>query len=187
MSRKYNIRTSSNKCGNKLSRVFHLLSDEERIFGISSNRTAAKRCYLYCLRFKCSVEQYVDDLLSYYANLASESLRFFCDYLNDHHISLKTLISAYTSAFTQLPHDVDMLLYDNSNQSLEFLLNDHGLTLTDLYDDTGHLISFSCYDYINTPEFKKYSDSILQKRFEFSQKRLFTHYTNQINCNYETF
>ena len=132
VSRKYNIRTSSNQCGNKLSRVFHLLSDEERIFGISSNRTAAKRCYLYCLRFKCSVEQYVDDLISYYAHLASESLRFFCDYLNDHHISLKTLISAYTSAFTQLPYDVDMLVYDNSNQSLEFLLNDHGLTLTDL-------------------------------------------------------
>ena len=80
-----------------------------------------------------------------------------------------------------------MLVYDNSNQSLEFLLNDHGLTLIDLYDDTGHLISFSCYDYINTPEFKKYSDSILKKRFEFNQKRLFTHYTNQINCNYETF
>ena len=133
------------------------------------------------------VEQYVDDLISYYAHLASESLRFFCDYLNDHHLSLKTIISAYSSAFTKLPHDVDMLLYDNSNQSLELFLNDYGLTLTDLYDDTGHLISLSHYDYINTSEFKKYSDSILQKRFEFNQKRLFTHFTSQLNCNYETF
>ena len=185
--RKYKIRTASDKCGNKLSRVYHLLTDEERIYGISSNRTAAKRCYLYCLKYGCSVEQYVDDLISYHAHLASESIRFFCDYLNDHHVSLKTLISAYSSAFTKLPIDVDMLVYDNSNYALESLLNDYGLTLTDLYDTKGNLLPLYAYDYINSSEFKKYSDTILQKRFEFNQKRLFTHYTNQLNCNYETF
>ena len=73
-------------------------AERQRLFRFRKRLAFLMYCYLYCLRFKCSVEQYVNDLPSYHAHLASESLRFFCDYLNDHNLSLKTIISAYSSA-----------------------------------------------------------------------------------------
>ena len=160
---------------------------DEILYGIPTNRLCAQRCMLYCNHYHVSVENYVDDLLAYHAHNASQGLRMFTDYLNDHSMSLRTVVMAYSSAFFNLPENVDLLVFNKSNRALESLLNDYNLTLFDLYDNDGKLINLSSFDYNNSEVFKKYSDKIYNVNSDFERRRYFAHMSNLNNNNYEAF
>ena len=187
INRKYNIRSVDNPTGCLLSSVTHMFTSDEIVYGISSNRTCSRRCAAYCSTFNVSIEKYIDDLLAYYTHMSSEAFGFFVDYLNDHNFSFSTLVIAYPSSFSSLPKHVDLLAFDRSNQSLEDLLNFYGLTLSDLYLSDGSLNPICNARYSDTPEFIKFSDTVLHKKQDFEQKRLYSHMSNQLLNNYEAF
>ena len=160
---------------------------DEIIYGIPTNRLCAHRCMLYCQRYNVTSEQYIDDLLAYHSLNASLGLRMFVDYLNDHDITLRNVVMAYQSAFSDLPEHADLLVFNKSNLALENLLNDYNLTLFDLYVNDGKLLNLSSFDYKNSEVFKKYSDNIYQINTNFERKRFFAHLSNINNNNYEAF
>ena len=111
----------------------------------------------------------------------------FVDWLNDHHLNIPTLVSAYPASFVNLPLCLDDLVINSYTEPLENLLNSVGFTLCDLYGNEKKLIPLSCYSYNNDKQFIKYCDVVLQKNHEFETKRVFAHINNQLNYNYETF
>ena len=111
----------------------------------------------------------------------------FVDYLNDHKTTLCNVVMAYQSAFSDLPENADLLVFNKSNLALENLLNDYNLTLFDLYDSDGILLNLSSFDYINSEVFKKHSDKVYQINSEFERKRFIAHLSNINNNNYEAF
>ena len=185
--RKYKIKCQNTLNTNTYSDCYDSMLHDEIIFGIPTNRLCAQRCMLYCQKYNVTIEQYIDDLLSFHSLNASLGLRMFVDYLNDHDTTLRNVVMAYQSAFTILPEHADLLVFNNSNLALENLLNDYNLTLFDLYDNEGNLLNLSSFDYKNSEVFKKHSDKIHQINTIFERKRLFAHMSNIYKNNYETF
>lgn len=181
--RKYSLKSKNSLNTNTFSDCYDVMLHDEIIYGIPTNRLCAERCFQYCNHYNVTVEQYVDDLLAYHAHNASEGLRMFTDFLNDHSMSLKSVVMAYSSAFFNLPEHADLLVFNKSNLALENLLNDYNLTLFDLYDSDGNLLNLSSFDYKNSEVFKKHCDKIHQINTDFERKRFFAHLSN-INKNY---
>ena len=102
-------------------------------------------------------------------------------------MTLRNVVMAYQSAFSNLPEHADLLCFNKSNRALENLLNDYNLTLFDLYDNEGNLLNLSSFDYKNSDVFKKYSDKIFSVNSEFERRRYFAHMSNINNNNYEAF
>ena len=187
VARKYRLHSYNDLSVLSISSVYHYMLDDEKIYGIPQNRLAASRAYLYCSKYNVSLDNYIDDLITYHTSCSSQSYGLFVDWLNDHQLSIPTLVSAYPSSFENLPVNIDDLVINRFTEPLENLLNSCGFTICDLYDNSGHLISLSCYSYNNDKQFIKYCDSVLQKNHQFETKRVFTHIINQLNYNYETF
>ena len=101
--RKYKLKSTNTLHTKNYTDCYDKMDLSEIIYGIPTNRLCAERCMQYCNDYHVSVEQYVDDLLAYYSHNASEGLRMFTDYLNDHSMSLKSVVMAYSSSFSNLP------------------------------------------------------------------------------------
>ena len=185
--RKYKLKSKNTLNTNTYSDCYDAMLLDEIIYGIPTNRLCAQRCMLYCQRYNVTTEQYIDGLLSYHALNSSIGLRMFADYLNDHNMTLCNVVMSYKSAFTSLPENADLLVFNKSNCALENLLNDYNLTLFDLYDNDGKLLNLSSFDYKNSEVLKKYSDKIHQINTEFERKRYFAHLSNLNKNNYEAF
>ena len=187
VARKYNLHSYNEISKRSYSAVYHNMLDDEILYGIPQNRLAANRAYLYCQKYNISIENYVDDLITYHSSCSSQSYGMFVDWLNDHKLNIPTLVSAYPASFDNLPLYLDDLVVNSYTEPLNSLLNSAGFTLCDLYGNDNKLIPLSCYSYNNDKQFIKYCDVVLQKNHEFETKRVFAHINNQLNYNYETF
>ena len=111
VKRKYKLKSNDTLNTNTFTDCFNFMLKDEILYGIPTNRLCAQRCMLYCHHYHVSVENYIDDLLAYHSHNASEGLRMFTDYLNDHSMSLKSVVMAYPSAFCNLPEHADLLVF----------------------------------------------------------------------------
>lgn len=187
VNRKYRLHSYNSNSERSLSSAYPYMLNDEKLYGIPQNRTCASRAYEYCNKFNKSIEQYIDDLCSFWSIRSSNALGFFVNWLNDHPLTINTLVKAYPSSFQNLPEHIDDLVYNQFTRPLEYLLNDYGYTICDLYSDNGYLIALSSYDYTLDSQFIKYCDNVLLNNHKFEIKRVFTHISNQLNYNYETF
>ena len=187
VARKYGLHSYCENSNRTISTAYPFMSIDEILYGIPQNRLCASRAESYCLRYNKSIEQYVDDLCAYHTLSSSNAYGFFVQWLNDHFQSIDVLVKAYPSSFQHLPINIDDLVFNEFTRPLDYLLNDYGYTICDLYDEFGKLIPLSSYNYILDCQFLKYCDSVLFNNHEFETKRVFTHISNQLNNNYETF